>query len=132
MSIWAAIRAIFGQGSFYSLVWREHASGGALMKGEPVFGKSDTDAISLVRARFMHAGPDWAFWVLFRPDETMVTAEQGPKFAKWPGDFTHIATESHVLHTMESVRRHGKAVSRPLHKIKLKTRGQASSPIDAE
>lgn len=93
------------------------------MKGEPIEGKSDMDAISLVRAKFMHVAPDWTFWVLFRPDDTMVSSEQGPKIAKWLGDFTHVGSESHVQSTLQSLRRHGSTVSRPLHKVKLKARG---------
>jgi hypothetical protein len=95
------------------------------MKGEPIAGKSDMDAISLTRAQFMHAR-DCEFWVLFRADDRMLTAEQGPKFGKWQGDFTHIASDSHVLHTLQSVRRHRKGVSRPLHKVRLKRRGQTA------
>jgi hypothetical protein len=110
------------------LVWREHTAQGAVMKGEPIDGNSDTDAISLVRAKFMHVGPDWTFWILFRPDDGMVTAEQGPKIAKWLGDFTHVGTDSHVLSTLQSVRRHGTGVSRPLHKVKLKSKGVQEGP----
>jgi hypothetical protein len=124
MSLWSTVRRLFGEDASYAVVWREHASGGTVMRGEPIGGKSDTDAISLVRARFMHGGFDWAFWVLFRANDTMVAAEQGPRFTKWPGDFAHVATDSHVLHTLESVRRHHKAVSRPMHKVKLKRHGQ--------
>jgi hypothetical protein len=126
MSLWSTVRGLFSDNSSYAVVWREHTSVGTVMRSELIIGKSDTDAISLVRARFMHVGADWTFWVLFRPDDTMVTAEQGPKFAKWLGDFTHVATDSHVLHTLQSVRRHRKAVSRPLHKVKLKKRGQTA------
>ncbi len=126
MSLWSTVRGLFGDNPSYAVVWREQSAGATVMRGEPISGKSDTDAISLVRARFMHIAADWAFWVLYRADDTMVTAEQGPKFAKWPGDFTHVATDSHVLHTLESVRRHRKPVSRPLHKVKLKRRGQTA------
>jgi hypothetical protein len=98
------------------------------MKGEQIEGKSDTDAISLVRAKFMHVPPEWTFWVLFRPDDTMVSAEQGPKIAKWLGDFVHVGSDSHVLSTLQSLRRHKTAVSRPLHKIKLKSKGVNLQP----
>jgi hypothetical protein len=128
MSLWSAVRGLFGDHPQYAVIWREHGATGTVMKGEPISGASDTDAISLVRARFMHSGTDCTFWVLFRPNDSMVTAEQGPKFAKWLGDFAHIGSDSHVLHTLESLRRHGKPVSRPLHKVKLKTRGQAAEP----
>ena len=94
------------------------------MKAEPIAEKSDAGAISIVRAKFMHVAPDWTFWVLFRPDDSMFTAEQGPKIGKWLGDFVHVGSDSHVQSTLQSLRRHGKAVSRPLHKIKLKSRGQ--------
>jgi len=123
MSLWSTLQGIFGQRPPYALVWREHGAQGTVMKGEPIEGKSDTDAISLVRAKFMHVNPDWTFWVLFRPDDAMVTAEQGPKIAKWLGDFVHVATESHVQSTLQSVRRHRAGVSRPLHKIRLKSKG---------
>jgi hypothetical protein len=128
MSLWSTVRGLFGGGNSYAVVWREQGSGGTVMKGEPIYGTSDTDAISLVRARFMHGGFDWTFWVLFRPNDTMVTAEQGPRIAKWLGDFAHVGTDSHVVHTLESLRRHRTAVSRPLHKVKLKTRGHAGEP----
>jgi hypothetical protein len=126
MSFWSAVRGLFGDSHSYAVIWREQISGGTLMRGEPIIGKSDTDALSLVRARFMHAGHDWAFWVLFRPDDTMLMAEQGPRFTRWPGDFAHVSTDSHVLHTLESVRRHRKSVSRPLHKVRLKKHGQTA------
>ena len=122
MSLWYNLQELFGKRSSYALVWREHTAQGAVMKGEPNEGKSDTDAISLVRAKFMHVGPDWTYWVLFRPDDTMVSAEQGPKIGKWLGDFTHVGNDSHVQSTLQSVRRHGTSVSRPLHKVKLKAR----------
>jgi hypothetical protein len=124
MSFWSKVRGLFGARPTYIVVWREHVAAGTIMKGEPISGKSDTDAISLVRARFMHVDPDWTFWILFRPDNGVVTAQQGPKFAKWFGDFTHVSSDSHVMHTLESVRRHGASVSRPLHKVRLKSRGQ--------
>jgi hypothetical protein len=127
MSIWSTLQGIVGgKRATYVLVWREHVAHGAVMKGEPIDGKSDTDALSLVRAKFMHVPPDWTFWVLFRPDDAMVTAEQGPKIAKWLGDFARVGADSHVLSTLASVRRHNTPVSRPLHKVKLKGRG--SSP----
>jgi hypothetical protein len=126
MSLWETVRRLLQSNTSYAVIWREQAPGATVMHGEPIDGKSDADAISLVRARFMHIGYDWAYWVLYRANDTMVTAEQGPKFAKWPGDFAHIATDSHVLHTLESVRRHREPVSRPLHKVKLKSRGQTA------
>jgi hypothetical protein len=129
MSLWSTVKGLFGDRATYAVVWREHASAGAVMRGEPIDGKSDMDAISLVRARFMHMGSDWSFWVLFRPNDSMVTAEQGPKISKWPGDFAHVAAESHVQHTLESLRRHGKPVSRSLHKVRLKKREQ---PAEAD
>lgn len=128
MSLWSNLQGLFGKRSSYALVWREHTAQGAVMKGVPIEGKSDTDAISLVRAKFMHVGSDWTFWVLFRPDDAMVSAEQGPKIAKWLGDFVHVGSDSHVQSTLQSVRRHKTAVSRPLHKIKLKTKGIPSEP----
>ena len=129
MSLLSSLRGLFGRGARYALVWREQAASGTVMKGEPIEGKSDTDAISLVRAKFMHVAPDWTYWVLFRPNDTMVTAEQGPKIAKWLGDFAHVGADSHVQSTLASLRRHRVAVSRPLHKVKLKIRGQ---PADNE
>ena len=126
MSLWSNLQGLFVKRPSYALVWREHTAQGAVMKGEPIEGKSDTDAISLVRARFMHVGTDWTFWVLFRPDDTVVSAEQGPKIAKWLGDFVRVGSDSHVQSTLQSIRRHRAAVSRPLHKIRLKMRG--SSP----
>ena len=128
MSLWSTMKGMFGQRAAYALVWREHTAQGAVMRGEPIEGKSDTDAISLVRAKFMHIPPDWTFWILFRPDDTMVSAEQGPKIAKWLGDFVHVGSDSHVQSPLQSVRRHAAAVSRPLHKIRLKTRGTPSEP----
>ena len=126
MSLWSNLQGLFVKRPSYALVWREHTAQGAVMKGEPIEGKSDTDAISLVRARFMHVGTDWTFWVLFRPDDTVVSAEQGPKIAKWLGDFVRVGSDSHVQSTLQSIRSHRAAVSRPLHKIRLKMRG--SSP----
>jgi len=124
MTLWSTVRGLFGgRAKSYALVWREHSAQGTIMKGEPIAGKSDTDAISLVRAKFMHVAPDWTFWVLFRPDDTMVSAEQGPKIAKWLGDFTHVGSDSHVQSTLQSVRRHGIGVNRPLHKVRLKSKG---------
>jgi hypothetical protein len=122
MSVWANLRGLLGGARPYALVWREHTAQGTVMKGEPVTEKSDAAAISSVRAKFMHVEPHWTFWALFRPDDTMVTAEQGPGIAKWFGDFAHIGNDSHVRHTLESVRRHRKPVSRPLHKVRLKSR----------
>jgi hypothetical protein len=52
----------------------------------------------------------------------MVSAEQGPKIGKWLGDFVHVGSDSHVQSTLQSIRRHGTGVSRPLHKIRLKQR----------
>ena len=123
MSFWSALRGLFGGRASYALVWREHGAAGPVMKGVPIEGKSDTDAISLVRAKFMHVPPEWTFWILFRPDDTVVSAEQGPKVGKWLGDFVHVGSDSHVQSTLQSVRRHRAAVSRPLHKIRLKMRG---------
>src|SRR5262249_39248858 len=105
-----------------------HTKQGAVMKGEPIASKSDAASISHVRTRFLHAGDHWTFWVLFRPDDTMVTAEQGPGIAKWLGDFAHVARDSHVEHTLQSLRRHGKPVTRPLHKVKLQSRGPQAEP----
>ncbi len=124
MSLWSTVRGLLGGArSSYALVWREYSAQGTIMRGEPIDGRSDADAISLVRAKFMHVGPDWTFWVLFRPDDTVVTAEQGPKIAKWPGDFVRVGSDSHVQSTLQSIRRHKAGVSRPLHKVRLKTRG---------
>ena len=122
MSLWSRLQGWLGKRDAYALVWREHTAQGAVMKGEPIEGKSDTDAISLVRAKFMHVGPEWTFWVLFRPNDTMVSAEQGPKIGKWFGDFVHVGSDSHVQSTLQSIRRHATGVSRPLHKIRLKSR----------
>jgi hypothetical protein len=122
MSLLANLRGLLGGGQRYALIWREHTSQGAVMKGEPIAESSDAAAISTVRAKFMHVEPHWSFWALFRPDDTLVTAEQGPRIGKWLGDFAHVGSDSHVQHTLQSVRRHGKAVSRPLHKVRLKSR----------
>src|SRR2546425_979252 len=118
MSLWSTLRGLVGGSRPYALIWREHTSQGATMKGEPIAEKSDPGAISIVRAKFMHVEPHWTFWTLFRPDDTMLAAEQGPKIAKWLGDFAHVGSDSHVLSTLESLRRHARAVSRPLTKIK--------------
>ena len=130
MSLWSQPRGLLGGAVTYAVVWREHTAQGAVMKGEPIAGKSESDAISLVRAKFMHIGPDWTFWALFRQNDTMVTAEQGPKIAKWPGDFTHVGNDSHVLSTLKSIRTRKAPVSRPLHKVKLKSRGNKSESVD--
>lgn len=129
MSLWSALRGLFGgQKSGYALVWREQSAEGAIMQGESMPAKTDALAISDVRAKFMHAGADWAFWILFRPDDTLVTAERGPAFPKWAGDFAHITKDSHVRHTLESVRRHGGPVHRPLHSVRLKRFGRPAAP----
>ena len=128
MSLWTALRGLFGGGSGYAVVWREHTTEGVVMKGDLIPGKSDPDAISLVRAKFMHVGPDWAFWALFRSNDTLVTAEQGPRISKWPGEFAHVASDSHVRSTLEAIRRKKTAVARPLHKVKLQSRGPKSAP----
>ena len=41
--------ALGGNRTTYVVVWREYTPQGTVMKGEPLDGKSDTDALSLVR-----------------------------------------------------------------------------------
>ncbi len=128
MSLKTVLGSLFGRRGPYALVWREHSSEGTIMKGEPIAGKSDADAISLVRAKFMHGIVDWSFWVLFRPNDTMLTAEQGPRIGKWNGDFARVNSDPHVQSTLQAFRRHNKPVNRPLHKVKLKSRAPKPGP----
>src|SRR5262245_21265263 len=124
MSFWSDLQGILSaKRTSYALVWREQSSQGTVMKGEPISGKSDTDALSLDRARFMHIDPIWTFWILFRPNDSIVTAERGPQIENWPGDFMHVGADSHVLSTLQALRRRHGPVARPLHKVKLKGRG---------
>ena len=105
MSIWSTILRIFGtEQCSYMVVWREDTPAGTFMKGEPIAGKSDSDAISLVRAKFMHIGPDWTFWVLFRHDESVVTSQAGPKIEQWPHTKSRVHTDSHVQSTFRALR----------------------------
>lgn len=129
MSLWSSLQRLFGgRSSTYALVWRDHTAQGTLMKGERIAANTDAGAISDVRAKFMHRGSDWTFWVLFRPNDTMVTAEQGPKIGKWLGDFARVGSDSHVQSTLQAFRRHNKPVNRSLHKVKLKSRGPKPEP----
>jgi hypothetical protein len=125
MSLWSMLRGLFGGAKGFALVWREQTPDGAIMRGELIREKAEAGALSEVRARFRHQFADlpWAFWCLFRPNDSLVTAEQGPKIKKWAGDFSKVSSDMHVAHTLESLRKHGKPVSRPLHRVKLKDRG---------
>jgi hypothetical protein len=133
MSLLAGLKSLFGGGKSYALVWREQSKDGTTMKGEPLKAKSDLDALSLVRAKFKHSGSvDWVFWVLFRPNNSFLHAEQGPRFTKWTGEFERVSGDSHVQSALQSVRRHNKAVARPLRKVKLKSIERKEGPEEEE
>lgn len=135
MSLLSKLQGLLGGGrSSYALVWREYTEQGSIMRGEPIAEKSDSGAITVVRTQFMHVEPTWMFWALFRPNDSFVTAEQGPKFGKWLGDFAHVASDSHVTSTLASIRRHRAKVARPLHKVRLQSKtkqGERESESDA-
>ena len=135
MPIPAALRKLFGVGDppTYMVVWREETAKGAFMKGEPVRGESDLEATSLVRNKFANAGSDWTFWVLFRPDDTKISSQAGPKIERWPHNFARVDLDSHVKSTLRALHQHNKPLSRSLREIRLKAfggtaRDESSSP----
>jgi len=65
MSLWSKVRSLFGENTSYTVVWREQVPGGALMRGEPISGNSDTDAISLVALALCTSGTTGHFGAVF-------------------------------------------------------------------
>ena len=121
MSLWSSLRGIFHKSSGYVLVWRERNPEGSAMLGEPIDAQSDVEAVSVVKPKFGFTKANWVFWVLFRPDDTEVKAEPGPRFSKWPGELAAVGSDNHVQSTLRDVRRTRKPVSHMLRKVKLKS-----------
>lgn len=131
--MWSILRRLFGGSTHYALVWREHTNDGAVMKAELYRERSDEYAVAEARSRFHErSNCDWVFWCLFRPDDSLLRSEQGPKIRKWHGDFNAITADTHVLHTLQAVRRDRKPVIRPLHRVKLQGRSPPKNPGSAQ
>jgi len=114
---------ISGRPETYAVVWREHTTDQTTMRAEPIPGKSDAEAIAMVRSRCTQSGSNWVFWVLFRPDNEMVTAERGAQISTWPHSFSRVGTDSHVQSTLRAFRTEGKPIHRVLKRVTLKDRG---------
>ena len=115
---------ISGESASYVVVWREYTADQTTMRAEPIPAKSDAEAIAMVRSRCTQSGANWVFWVLFRPDDEMVTAERGPQISKWPHSFNRVGTDMHVQSALRAFRADGKPVHRSLKKVMLKDRGR--------
>ena len=112
-----------GEPAPYVVVWREYTPDQTTMRAEPIPAKSDSEAIAMARSRCTQSGSNWVFWVLFRPDDEMVTAERGAQISTWPHSFGRVGTDSHVQSTLRAFRTEGKPIHRALKKVTLKDRG---------
>ena len=124
MSLLDALKTLISRESqTYAVVWREYAAEQTTMRAEPIPAKSDSEAIAMARNRCVQSGSSWVFWVLFRPDDEMVTAERGAQISTWPHSFSRVGTDSHVQSTLRAFRTEGKPIHRALKKVMLKDRG---------
>jgi hypothetical protein len=124
MSLLDTLKSLISRGPTpYVVVWREYAPDQTTMRAEPIPAKSDSEAIAMARSRCTQSGSNWVFWVVFRPDDEMVTAERGAQIAGWPHSFNRVGTDSHVQSTLRAFRTDGKPIHRSLKRITLKDRG---------